>query len=215
MSERSGSRPRAAGFRGIRLVPDRFRTMMFEGVRVTDPQTTWALLARELDLPGLVTVGDILITKSRRAERLCDHVTIDELLETAQRWQRAPGTAALRRAIPRLRAGVDSPMESELRQVIVEGGFSEPTVHPVVVMSDGTRRRPDLGYEELKLGIEYEGIDHANPQRMRDDIARVEDFAEVGWTILRVTVRDIRPTSERLLRRLDAAIERCEKAMLR
>ena len=197
--------PRAAGFTGVRVREARFGVAEFDGIRVTDPLTTWCLLARELDRRDLIAAGDILVTDSCRTDRRCPALPLQALVDGVTAWGTASGALVLRDAVSRLRVGVDSPMESILRTIIVDGGFPEPTVHPTVVLADGRERHPDLGYEDLQLAIEYEGAGHADPDRMRQDITRVEDFADAGWLTVRTTNADLFPTPTLFLRRLDRA----------
>lgn len=194
--------PRSAGFTGVRILPDNLRTMEIDGIRVTDPVTTWFLLARELGLHHLIAAGDVAITDSTRTERRCGATSIDAFVEAMPRWTRSPGAAMARSAIERMRVGVDSPMESQLRSIIVDAGYPEPEVHPPVSVPDGRILHPDVGYPELRLGVEYEGIGHADPARMRRDIRRIEDFAAAGWDTLRVTSDDMFPEPHSLLARL-------------
>lgn len=207
VAKRTGTVPKARGFVGVRLVPERLHTVEFDGFTVTDPVLTWCLLAREVGLRELVAAGDVLISPSERTDRRAPKSELVEVAAAVDSWRRAPGAVMLRKALDRMRPGVDSPMESVLRQIIVDAGFDEPEVQPGVEMLDGRVLHPDVGYRELKIGIEYEGVGHADPERMRADITRLEDFAEVGWHIIRVTVRDLFPNSDVFLRRLAAAIE--------
>jgi very-short-patch-repair endonuclease len=40
---------------------------------------------------------------------------------------------------------------------------------------------PDLVYRRAKLALEYNGIDHADARRTRNDITRELDLAGAGW----------------------------------
>ena len=90
--------------------------------------------------------------------------------------------AAALRAARYVRAEVDSPMETRLRMLIVLAGLPEPEVN-VVVRKDGGEwsRRFDLCYPQLKLIIEYDGLQHL---RDRDQWSRDLDWssAEKAFT---------------------------------
>lgn len=208
-NEHSRPRPRGAGFVGVRLTGSRFHAVELDGIPLTDPLTTWCLLSRELQLHDLVAAGDLLVTPSTRTDRRFAQVGLDELAHAIDVWGSSPGAVLRRKAFGLVRVGVDSPMESLMRMTIIEAGLPEPRVHPVVDTCDGETLQPDLGYERLRLGIEYEGAMHADPVRMRRDIARIEALAEAGWETLRVTVDDLFPSADRFLRRLVAAMHRC------
>ncbi len=67
-----------------------------------------------------------------------------------------------KRAASLARCGVDSPMESRLRLLIVLAGLPEPRVNLIVRGIDGGwHRRYDLAYEDLRLIIEFDGRQHA------------------------------------------------------
>ena len=61
----------------------------------------------------------------------------------------------------------------------------------------------DLGWEDIKVAVEYEGDHHRTDRRQFNrDIARFEATAELGWIVVRVTVEDV-PGG--ILRRVAAA----------
>lgn len=174
---------------------------MIDGIWVTDPVSTWCMLARELDLHDLVAVGDILITDSERTDRRCEGVSLEVIAAACVEWRNTPGAKLRRAAADLMRVGVDSPQESRLRCLLIEGGLPEPTVHPRVVLPDGRELHPDLGYEDLRFGFEYEGGRHADPDRVLADISRFEGFAAASWDVMRATKFDLRPPTHEFLAR--------------
>lgn len=94
-------------------------------------------------------------------------------------------------ALSLVRPAVDSPAETDLRLWALTVGLPEPAVHPQI--SSRLLRRviePDLGYQDAKLALEYEGEHHL---RSRDqwnrDIERDDAMRYEGWTVLKVTSR--------------------------
>ena len=64
----------------------------------------------------------------------------------------------------------------------------------------------DLGWEHLKIAMDYEGEHHRiNRRRFNHDICKAETVAELGWTDIRVTAED---TEGGVVRRLTAAWRR-------
>ena len=64
----------------------------------------------------------------------------------------------------------------------------------------------DLGWEDLKLAMDYEGEHHwLTRSRLNRDIRKAEAVAELGWIDLRVTADD---TEGGIVRRLSAAWQR-------
>lgn len=43
---------------------------------------------------------------------------------------------------------------------------------------------PDLSLAAACLALEYQGADHADPDRMRKDMTRVTDLRRAGWEVL-------------------------------
>lgn len=48
-----------------------------------------------------------------------------------------------------------------------------------------------MGWEHLRLALEYEGEHHRTPQQFAKDIARYETMTnELAWIVIRITGRD-------------------------
>jgi len=203
--------PTAEAFRGIRLSGDRLGRSVLDGVVVTDPVTTWCLLSRELTRDELVAAGDCLVTPSTRYEGRHPQLpvlAIEDLALAHERWGRSPGSRVRSAALERIRVGVDSPMESELRCALVNAGLPEPRVHFEVPLRNGVVVHPDLAYVRERIAIEYEGDRHRELGRFRRDIVRREDFEDVGWHVVRSTAADLRPDPRVIARRVQRARER-------
>lgn len=77
-----------------------------------------------------------------------------------------------------------SPMESRIRMTLLFAGLPTPVLqHPVTI--EGRRYELDLAYPDLKIAIEYDGIEHRTQQRAHRDLRREADLVRLGWTILR------------------------------
>ena len=49
-----------------------------------------------------------------------------------------------------------------------------------------------MGWEDIKVAVEYEGDHHRTDRRQFNrDIARVDALTELGWIVVRVTVEDV------------------------
>ena len=109
-----------------------------------------------------------------------------------------------RRAASLVRAGVDSPMETRIRLLIVLAGLPEPQVNFIVRHANGKWRwRFDLCYPEYKLIIEYDGRHHAyDDEQWSHDLERREWLDQDGWRIviaglggyLRKSAADVAPS---------------------
>jgi hypothetical protein len=165
--------------------------IVVRGIRVTDPITTFLQMAGHLSLVDLVVLGDAIVRIFRIAPA--------RLVEAAKKSTDYYAAAA-RRAAAYVRKGVDSPMETRLRMLIVLAGLPEPVVNVVLLHEDGTwRRRFDLCYVKIKLVVEYNGRHHREePQRSEDERRRAELGPE-GYLILSFEAEDIYVTPEATL----------------
>jgi very-short-patch-repair endonuclease len=169
--------------------------VVVRGIRTTDPVTTFIQCAGLLGLLDTVILGDALCRRFR--------ISAAELRRRCQESsQYYAGLARL--AAHYVRDGVDSPMETRLRMLIVLAGLPEPTVNVVVYRQDGTwRRRYDLCYERIKLIVEYDGRQHAEDlEQWHADLDRREEFDDEGYRILVVTATGMYREPERTLHRI-------------
>jgi hypothetical protein len=157
--------------------------IVVRGIQVTDPITTFLQMAGHLSLVDAVVLGDAIVKMYRIPPR--------RLLKAA-RASTDYYAAAARRAAAYVRKGVDSPMETRLRMLIVLAGLPEPVVNLVLVNEDGTwKRRFDLCYAKIKLVVEYDGRQHREEPQRSQDRARVQELEADGYLILPFEAEDI------------------------
>jgi hypothetical protein len=156
----------------------------------------WCQLAATNFRDHLVAIGDFLLSGTRirgsedRTPALCSP---GDLAEAVARHPRARGLSGARWALPRIRTGVDSPMESQLRLVLVAAGFREPVVGPPIPVDEGrVVLHPDLAWLDRMIVLEYEGEEHRiDRERFRSDIRRRELFEAEGYRVIRVVSHDL------------------------
>ena len=85
-----------------------------------------------------------------------------------------------------MRKGVDYPMETRLRLLLVFAGLPDPDVNFNLRAPDGSwRRRFDLCYPGVRLIIEYDGRQHAfDHGQCWEDIARREELDGLSWRLV-------------------------------
>ena len=111
--------------------------------------------------------------KRQARQRIPSLAEIDHLISRARH---RPGVVAARHAVPLLNERSRSRPESHMRYAIVTAGLPEPAVNvPVFDELGQWLFEPDLGYDDVKLALEYNGSQHAEPSRMRSDISRTID----------------------------------------
>lgn len=172
------------------------------GVLVTTAEVTFTDLAGELSLVDLVVLGDSLVKAGR---------TSPEALVSAAVPVRGVRGRLARRATALVRSGVDSPMESRLRMLLVLAGLPEPVVNHVEHADDGRwLRRFDLSFPEHRLAIEYDGRQHAESSKQwQRDVERREELDTDGWRIVVVLAKGVYREPRRTLERVEAAMRSC------
>lgn len=173
--------------------------LLTTGVRVSTAARCFLELASVLGLVDLVVLGDSLVKAKR--------FTPAALVEAAENWH-GPGAVLARRAARYVREGVDSPMESRLRMLIVLAGLPEPVVNFVIRRPDGSWLfRFELAYPDHLLAIEYSGRHHRkDDETWEADIYRRENLERRKWHRTEVTSSGVfqRPdqTLERIVTRM-------------
>ncbi|RCK69155.1 hypothetical protein DT076_12500 [Desertihabitans brevis] len=101
-------------------------------------------------------------------------------------------------------------METELRLQLLAWGFPEPRVN-IWVHDDRGRflARCDLVWEEFGVVAEYEGDHHrTDPVQWDEDISRADRLSDEHWSVVRVTVRQLRTQPAALRARFVRALTR-------
>jgi very-short-patch-repair endonuclease len=209
VSTEHGTRPRARGCIGH--VTSSPGAVVRRGVPVSSPAQTLVECATLLTVDELVAVADFLVLDPRRLDPddIRPHVARDALGEQLE-GLRGAGVRAARRAHAMCRDGVESPMETRLRLLLVRGGIPEPTCGFEVRRSNGsTVGWFDLAWPERRVIVEYDGDQHRTSTAQYDrDIRRFDDAAALGWTVLRVRKRGVFAASADTVSRVSTALRR-------
>jgi len=103
----------------------------------------------------------------------------------AERHRGERRVATLRRCLERVDGGAESPPESRLRLILVEGGLPIPETQ---IQFPDLRIRVDMGWRQWKVAVEYDGVQHWNDRRQRSwDIDRIALLEAAGWVVVRVS----------------------------
>lgn len=96
-----------------------------------------------------------------------------------------------------------------MRLLLVRAGLPRPVLqHPVL---DDRRRTAvwlDLAYPEHRVGIEYEGADHTERERVLRDAGRITRLVDAGWRVYRYTRFEIRDEPDRIVAEIARALGR-------
>jgi hypothetical protein len=172
-----------------------------KGVRVSSPLDMFVELAGVLSLVDLVIVGDAMVRV-----KLFTVLELQKFCAATSRWH----SRRARRGAAYVREGVDSPMETRLRMLLVLAGLPEPVVNHKIVDANGwVLRRLDLSYPAIKLIVEYNGRQHVeDSEQWSTDIDRREEFDEEEWRLIVVLSKGIFKEPERTIMRVARALRK-------
>jgi very-short-patch-repair endonuclease len=184
---------------GVRTWSDRVgddEIQLVSGIPVTTPARTALDLACRLSVDKGVAAIDALARATDL--KACDVEVL------AKRY---PGRRSIRRAritLSLIDSGAESPRETWLRLLLIRAGYPRPqTQIPVHGEYGELVAVVDMGWEDVKVAVEYEGDHHRTDRRQFNrDIARIDALTELGWIVVRVTAEDV-PGG--ILRRVAAA----------
>ncbi|UXA18627.1 hypothetical protein [Mycobacterium sp. SMC-4] len=122
----------------------------------------------------------------------------------------ARGIRRLREVLELVDGGAESPQETRVRlRLIRDGAPRLQTQIPIRNASGRAVRRIDMGWEDYRVGVEYDGEQHwTDPTAHSADIARLEFLADCGWIIIRVSARHLRVAPDDIWRRAERALRR-------
>lgn len=205
--------PQRPGVRGRQFTASFVLVVDIDGLRLTDPASTWASLGGVLREDELITAADHVLHIPRHPGGF--RVVTETALATRPQLERfaerrgRPGAPALRRALEQARTGAASPPETQVRLIIRDARLPEPDLDVDVYDASGRFLGcSELAYPELKVAIEYESDGHLTRSQLERDIDKYEAYAEAGWQVVRLT-------SEHVYRSPDEAIRRLREARAR
>ncbi|WP_059017140.1 DUF559 domain-containing protein [Mycobacterium sp. M26] len=169
---------------------------VLRGLPLTTPARTAFDIARRGRVRSAVAGVDALLNAT--------DVPVAEVSAIAAAHPHTRGLRQLEAVLGLADPGAQSPKESWLRLVIVEAGLPKPRTQVPVRSGDGwSTYYLDMGWEDLKIAVEYDG-DHHRTDRLQygRDIRRMEALSALGWIVIRVVAGD---TPDDVVRRVRAA----------
>jgi very-short-patch-repair endonuclease len=170
------------------------------GITVTTPARTAYDLGRRPGLSKAVIHLDALANATG--------LRAADIEAVAGRHAGSRDVVQLRQALQLMDAGAESPQESRTRLLLLDGGLPRPRTQ--IVVRDLTGRfvaRVDMGWEERKVGVEFDGAHHwTDPAQRTRDIDRYAELADLGWVIVRVNNELLRYRPAVVLERVRAAL---------
>jgi len=151
-----------------------------DGLPVTTPERTAFDLGRRGVLNRAVAQLDALAAAT--------DFKVNDVFELAGAHRHTRGLRQLETALDLVDGGAQSPKETWLRLLLINAGFPKPRTQIPVLSADGFPRYfLDMGWEDIRLAVEYDGEQHwTDPRQYATDVERQEYVAKVGWTVIRV-----------------------------
>ena len=176
-----------------------------QGRPATAPAWTAIEVARSLRRPRVLATLDAALRSGT-----CDRV---ELARAVTKQAGRRGIVVVRELLPLADPRADSPMESEARLVMIDGGLPMPELQFEVVDGRGKLRRLDFAWPQYMVAAEYDGLDwHSGADAMLADRERASALMDVGWTAISMVFGDVRYRPDELIARIDAQFGRARAA---
>ncbi len=149
-------------------------------IRLTTPERTAFDLARRGRIGQAVARLDALA-------RATDFKVAD-VIALAGHHRHTRGLRQLAVALDLVDSGAQSPKETRLRLLLIKAGFPRPQTQIPVPGPDGYPKYfLDMGWQDIKLAVEYDGDQHRTSRaQFVKDAERLEYIHQVGWTHIRV-----------------------------
>jgi len=140
----------------------------------------------------------------------CDPAELSRAV-LAQRGRR--GIVKVRELLPLADGRAESPMESEARLVMIDGGLPTPVLQYEVVDARGRLRRLDFAWPQHRVAAEYDsGEWHLGAEALRRDREKLAALQDLGWVVVPMVADDVRRQPSRLVERIRAHLDRAAVA---
>jgi hypothetical protein len=155
------------------------------GRPATTPAWTAIEVARGLRRPRALATLDAALRSGT-----CDR---DELQRVLKRHSGRRGVVAARELLELASPLAESPMESEARLVMLDGGLPPPVLQYRIVDLNGETWRFDFAWPEYRVAAEYDGVDwHSGPEAFFRDRRRWAAVQDLGWVVVPIVAEDVR-----------------------
>ena len=175
------------------------------GRPATVPAWTAIEVARSLRKPRALATLDAALRSGT-----CDR---DELRIMLKRHSGRRGVVAARELLGLASPLAESPMESEARLVMLDGGLPPPVLQHEIVDLSGRTWRLDFAWPEYRVAAEYDGLDwHSGPDAFRRDRRRADALQDLRWVVVPIIAEDVRHRPAELVARIARPLERARAA---
>lgn len=171
--------------------------VMVSGRPATAPAWTAIEVARTLRRPRALATLDAALRSGR-----CN---LEELSRAVTAQQGRRGIVKVRQLVPLADGRAESPMESEARLVMIDGGLPSPVLQHEVVDARGRLRRLDFAWPAQRVAAEYDSDQwHVGAEALRRDREKLAALQDLGWIVVPIVVDDVRRAPSALVNRINA-----------
>lgn len=186
---------RRRGVRCVKVSPHLASVRELEGLRLSSPASTWAMLGATLTERQLVIVGDAFVRVARDDRGIPTRaIATTEDLRRATAAGPRPGVAHLRQALLHIRVGSSSPLETEYRLDAAAAGLPDAELDVEIHGADGRRIGiTEFVYRPFRVLVEIEGDHHRTSRaQWNRDIEKYAAYVAAGWEVVRLTSAHVR-----------------------
>lgn len=179
--------------------------VVVDGRRATSPAWTAIEVARSLRRPRALATLDAALRSGT-----CGR---PDLWRAAVEQKGRRGIVAVRDLLPLADARSESPMESESRLAMLDGGLPVPELQYEIIDGNGDLRRLDFAWPDDRVAAEYDGVAwHSGPEAMISDRRRQNAVADVDWTVVPIVFEDVRYRAWEMVARIQRQLTRARAA---
>ncbi|AQT81301.1 hypothetical protein B1R94_21665 [Mycolicibacterium litorale] len=167
------------------------------GRPATAPAWTAVEVARCLPRPRALATLDAALRSG--------HCGLTELSHAVVAQAGRRGIVTVRELLPLADGGAESPMESEARLVMSDGGLPAPILQYQLVDARGRLRRLDFAWPKHRVAAEYDSDQwHDSAGALRRDREKVAALQDLGWMVVPIVADDVRRRPDALVTRIRA-----------
>lgn len=175
------------------------------GRPVTAPAWTAVEVARELRRPRALATLDAALRTGTCGRR--------ELDQAVGRQSGRRGIVTVRDLLPLASPLAESPMESEARLVMIDGGLPTPVLQYEIVDRNYRTWRVDFAWPEHRVAVEYDGEAwHSGADAFVYDRQRRAALQDLGWVVVALIADDVRRRPWETVRRIETQLIRAKAA---
>lgn len=169
------------------------------------PTTTapWTAIevARTLRRPRALATLDAALRSGH-----CDFGALSRAV-AAQAGRR--GIVVVRELLELADGRAESPMESEARLVMIDGGLPRPELQYEVIDARGKLRRLDFAWPACKVAAEYDSDEwHSGPDALHRDRKKHAALQDLDWIVVPIVRDDVRRRQQQLVDRIGSHLAR-------